>query len=757
MNLFELFVKIGVDDQASDKIKTISDSVGPNLKKAADVGKAAIVGLAGGFGALAKIGFDYNKEMESYTTNFETMLGSQEAALSKVEELKKIGAETPFEMSDLADATKTLLAFNVSSDESTEILTKLGDISLGNVQKLSSLTRAYGKMNASQKVTLEDINMMIDAGFNPLLLVAEQTGETMTDVYDRISKGGVSFNEIQKAIDKATSAGGQFFNGMEKSSKTTEGLLSTLSDNVQSKIGEMFQSVSDKAKDVLPDVIEFVDSFDTEEAVENVENLVEKLKPVVPLIAGIATAYGAYKTAQLATESLTVAQTALNAVLKANPYAVAGLALSGLIGFIAVYTREAEEAKKNTGFLNDEQKKLISNAEETTKKLDSLKESALKLADAEQANIDYTEDLWKSLQYLTDENGKVKEGYESRAQYILTELNQALGTEYQMNDGIIDQYAKMKTSIEDIIKAKKAESLLDIYSDTYEQYIKSVSEVEKANVTRLQELAKQEQKALQAESDYNEILAEFEALGEINEENFSYAQHLADRVDQLRHAYEEEKEILQGKQAEYDAAKDSLYEYYSTIEDYETASTLILEGEVEKAISALNNIGGGFKTASSTMRESAEEQYRILKQQVMDTEIHAQLLKDAYAKGVKGVSEENVKIAEEEAERAKAEFEAVGGEITKTIADGATNSAYVLHDSMKNLVKSSLEVAGAVHTDYVENTTYEQQNTKYERIWAEPVRSMAIYLDSGELVGGTAPLYNRTLATTYSYEARGLA
>ena len=114
-------------------------------------------------------------------------MGDAAAAAAKVEELKELGAKTPFELGDLADATQTLLAFNVSAEESTEILTMLGDISLGNVEKLESLTRAYGKMNASQKVTLEDINMMIDAGFNPLLVVAEQTGETMEELYDLLT------------------------------------------------------------------------------------------------------------------------------------------------------------------------------------------------------------------------------------------------------------------------------------------------------------------------------------------------------------------------------------------------------------------------------------------------------------------------------------------------------------------------------------------------------------------------------------------
>lgn len=262
MNLFELFVKIGVDDQASDKIGKISSWTIAKGQLMADAIVGATKAIGKGFVDIAEIGFNYNKQIETYTTNFEVMMGDAEAAARKVEELKEMGARTPFELGDLANATQTLLAFNVSADESTGVLSKLGDISLGNVQKLESLTRAYGKMNASQKVTLEDINMMIDAGFNPLLIVAEETGKTMTEVYDDISKGKVSFEQIEDAITKATSAGGQFYQGMEKASKTTEGLISTLKDNATALVGEVFLPISEGiAEDVLPGAIDAINKL----------------------------------------------------------------------------------------------------------------------------------------------------------------------------------------------------------------------------------------------------------------------------------------------------------------------------------------------------------------------------------------------------------------------------------------------------------------------------------------------------------------
>lgn len=261
--------------ESSVKVGNLASKLGKGLKVAGKIGATAIGAASTAIIALGKIGLDYNKQIETYTANFKVMMGDSEAAAKKVEELKEMGAKTPFELGDLASATQTLLAFNVSADDSTGVLSKLGDISLGNVQKLESLTRAYGKMNASQKVTLEDINMMIDAGFNPLLIVAEQTGKSMAQVYDDISNGKVSFEQITAAINTATSAGGQFYKGMEEASKTTEGLISTLKDNATALVGEVYMPISEGLTNtVLPAAINAINTLSEAFRTNGVEGMI---------------------------------------------------------------------------------------------------------------------------------------------------------------------------------------------------------------------------------------------------------------------------------------------------------------------------------------------------------------------------------------------------------------------------------------------------------------------------------------------------
>lgn len=215
--------------------------------------------------SVVKSGITYNAGMESYLTNFKVMLGDEQLAAEKLEEIRKMAASTPFTLSDLTDGTQTLLQFGIAADDTTGVLKRLGDISLGNADKMQTLVRAYGKMSSAQKVTLENVNMMIDAGFNPLNQICDATGETMSELYKRISDGKVGFNELEAAVEAATSEGGQFYNGMLEASQTYEGRLSTLSDNTNALLGKLSDSFYSSLSDLIPmandAVLELTDAF----------------------------------------------------------------------------------------------------------------------------------------------------------------------------------------------------------------------------------------------------------------------------------------------------------------------------------------------------------------------------------------------------------------------------------------------------------------------------------------------------------------
>lgn len=311
--------------------------------------------------SVVKSGLDYNRSMESYLTNFKVMLGDEQLAAEKLEEIRRMAASTPFSLSDLTEGTQTLLQFGVAADDTTGVLKRLGDISLGNADKLQTLVRAYGKMSSAQKVTLENVNMMIDAGFNPLNQICDATGESMSALYKRISDGKVSFNELEAAVAAATSEGGQFYNGMLEASQTFNGRLSTLKDNVAALTGELTSGLFSALGDIIVKANELVVSITEDDskmaalketigvltaavvavtaAVLSYKATVAAATAITALCTAATTAKAAAdKAAESGAKGLAVAQAALNAVMKANTVGIVVSAVAALAaGLVTAY------------------------------------------------------------------------------------------------------------------------------------------------------------------------------------------------------------------------------------------------------------------------------------------------------------------------------------------------------------------------------------------------------------------------------------
>lgn len=310
---------------------------------------------------VVKSGLEYNASMQSYLTNFKVMLGSEEQAAEKLAEIRKMAASTPFSLDDLTDGTQTLLQFGIAADDTTGVLQQLGDISLGNADKLQTLVRAYGKMSSAQKVTLENVNMMIDAGFNPLNQICTATGESMADLYKRISDGKVSFAELESAVASATSQGGQFYNGMLEASQTFSGRMSTLKDNVSALTGELTGGLFEALGELVVKVNEAaVSLLDDEEKMSQLKDTLGNLASVVTAAGAAFVAYkgylalttaatiahttytaamtAAHKAAATGATGLKLAQAALNAVINANPVGLFVSALAALAaGLVTAY------------------------------------------------------------------------------------------------------------------------------------------------------------------------------------------------------------------------------------------------------------------------------------------------------------------------------------------------------------------------------------------------------------------------------------
>ena len=104
------------------KALSIGDMLKANLASEAIVAGVKAMGtvikaVGRGFVDAMKDGVQYNATMEPHTASFTTMLGDESKAHKLVADLKAHAASTPYGMQDLADATRTLMSFGISAQD----------------------------------------------------------------------------------------------------------------------------------------------------------------------------------------------------------------------------------------------------------------------------------------------------------------------------------------------------------------------------------------------------------------------------------------------------------------------------------------------------------------------------------------------------------------------------------------------------------------------------------------------------------------
>lgn len=230
-------------DNAGQSAKRLENSVsgiGSKLKMLA----GAFIGFE-----TVKTGISAFAEREKLQTDIGTLLGDDAAGKQFSDYITQFAKATPYGISELSGLAKGLIQYNVSLDDTKMYMQQLGDIAMGDKQKMASLGVVLGQVASAGKLQGQDLMQFINAGFNPLTVLSEMTGKTMAQLRDDMSQGAISFEMVSAALKKATSEGGRFYKGMEKGSKTLSGLWSTAMDNIKQSLADAFEKNQDKLKD----------------------------------------------------------------------------------------------------------------------------------------------------------------------------------------------------------------------------------------------------------------------------------------------------------------------------------------------------------------------------------------------------------------------------------------------------------------------------------------------------------------------------
>ena len=344
----------------SSKLSKGLSSIGNVATKA---GTALTVGLTTPLIALGTAGVKYNAQMEDFEANLTTLLGNADKAKDMLNDLKEMANTTPFETSDLLEATQMMLGFGLAADKTQGYLQTLGDISMGNSEKLMSLTRAFSQIGAAGKATMEDINQMIDAGFNPLQIMSETTGKSMADLREEVSAGEVSFEDIAEAMQIATSEGGRYYNAMEKASQTMNGKLSTAMDALKTALGELTQSLLPIVTKVVEKITEWANAFanldqETQETILKIAGIVAIAGPALTVfgqisngVSALITVFGKLKTAFSAGGAgIKILSNAFK--LLTSPAGIVIAVITAIIGIMVVLYNTSEDFRNtvNKGF-----------------------------------------------------------------------------------------------------------------------------------------------------------------------------------------------------------------------------------------------------------------------------------------------------------------------------------------------------------------------------------------------------------------------
>lgn len=324
------------------------DNIGGSFNRLKSIATKALGAI--GFGSLVKEGVQYNATVEQLQTSFEVMTGSATKATDIVEKLKEIGAKTPFEFTGLAETTQLLMNYGFEADDAISKMQMLGDISQGSADKMNRIATAYGQMSSAGKVSLEDVKQMIEAGFNPLQEISQSTGESMASLYDRISKGTISIDEITASMERSTSAGGKYFQSMEKQSQTLNGQWSTAQDNFSNLLGSILEPISELLTNkILPAVNNFMSKL--QEKIDNggLDNFLNILKGILAVIVPLTATVVVFKSAMAIKgiiDGVKNSFTALNAVMNANPILLIVSLIAGLVSGI-MYLWNTNEGFRN--------------------------------------------------------------------------------------------------------------------------------------------------------------------------------------------------------------------------------------------------------------------------------------------------------------------------------------------------------------------------------------------------------------------------
>lgn len=435
------------------------------------------------------------------------------------------------------------------------------------------------------------------------------------------------------------------------------------------------------------------------------------IAPLIPTMVSFFVTFKAVNSIIAATKAIK----AFFSSLSLNPYALAiagivavGVAISQLAKHLMKGTAEEEAFKKRVEETNQALK-------ERNNEYADYKKAQADTVNAEIAEIENAKKLAEELETLADEKGNIQETDKGRASFILSELNSALGTEYQLVGNQIQGYQDLANAVYEALEAKRLEAYMSAAKEDYDKTFTDETEVVNTMNNAYDNLIQKQNEyggsivdLTNKNKQFNGVIAEInssqgeltqERIGEIidtfdlamEKENVTTAMlksYLTDQIANNNHAIDG----LQSYQDAYDEATGDYLDLLNDRNTYETAYALSAEGRTEEALALLKKSNGGYLEASEVITrygEGTEKTLTNLTDTIKGKMLESSAVMDFYTKEGTESAKNNVVSGLGEVTDAVNEFVSQGGEITGDFVKTANGTKVDLSPFKSNLVSQA--------------------------------------------------------------------
>ena len=568
-------------------------------------------------------------------------------------------------------------------------------------------------------------------------IIASATGRTIEDVMDRIRSGLLGNTEaiedlginVNVALLESTDAfkkfaGDKSWNQLDFQTQqqirlfgileqTTKKYGTEVNKNVTSKVQKLtakFENLGSRLSNkLLPIVDKYIDKIDKwvdklddldDATLENIIKIglfVAAVGPTISILGKLGTgvgkvtkAFGQFSQAMAVVKTGTLStNSSVNTLANGikgliSPAGIVTLAIAAVTAEIAIMDKKLGENLRNTKEYTQTIKDNINSRKE-------LANSQIEQMNGNISEINYIRNLNQELKNIVDQNGKVKDGYQERVNFIINELNNALGTEYKLNGSIIDSYQTMQKEIDNLIDKKRAQIVIETQEEQYREAIK--------NKTKdYQDLISTQDKLTEAQKRRNEAEIEFfnaQKYGGNAISTMKY-QKAIEEVNELTDTYNKQKEVVENnntvinkyeKNVELMAqgTKESYDKIYQSINEVQTAVTSTEQTEMAKRI--------------ENLQKNLEESKRIYN---LEAETNKNAKENIYKTNVEE-SKKDLQLAIDELTKMTSTTGEMAPDVIQSWKNLATNSRAEYNNAISQMPKDMQDrinnITGVVNSD----------------------------------------------------------